>query len=171
MYLSVDRNRTNTDEILNKSKPQSKVKFEKGGKYDRSIVRQFLFEYLSKRLSWSRVIPTMRDDACRYWFVAKSLKEYLLKLGKKEMTYDEIKELLESHAILNYANDVVQEHMVQWIEFMDKHMCDDEHADCGRDKTKPIEFLRPIRYFLYDPSWTMLANYLSKNGDSSLFRE
>jgi len=87
------------------------------------------------------------------------------------LKFDEIKELLESNAILNYANDVAQEHMVQWIEFMDEYMCDDEHADCGRDKSKPIEFLRPIRYFLYDPSWTMLSNYLSKNGDSSLFRE
>jgi len=69
LYLSVDRNRTNSE---------IKVKFEKNKVYDRSTVRKFLFEYLSKRLSWSRVIPTMRDDACRYWFVAKSLKEYLL---------------------------------------------------------------------------------------------
>jgi hypothetical protein len=70
-----------------------------------------LFEYLSGRLSWSRVTPTLRDDACRFWFIAKSVKDYMLLLNKEKLNYDDIAEMLESNAILNYANDIVQIHM------------------------------------------------------------
>ena len=78
LYLSVDRNRTKVENVL---------QIEQDGVYNRSTVRKYLFEYLSKRLSWSRTTPTARDDACRYWFISRSLKEYLIMDGKMEYSY------------------------------------------------------------------------------------
>ena len=54
---------------------------------------------------------------------------------------------------------------------MDKYLCDTDHADCKRSKDQPVDFLRPIRYYLFDPSWSMLANYLFLDGNVQLFKE
>ena len=60
--------------------------------------------------------------------------------------------------------------MSYWVDFMDTYLCDDEFSECHRPKDEPIHFLRPVRFFLYDPSWTMLADYL-KDGDVTNLRD
>ena len=60
--------------------------------------------------------------------------------------------------------------MVDWIEFMDKYLCEEEAADCERAPGSEIHFLRPLRFYLFDPSWSMMAE-LFREKTTKRFRE
>lgn len=79
-YLGNDRNRTAKEGNL--IPDEQKVKFVKGKTYDRSTVRQYLYEYYVARASWSRHDPKMRTDGARFWFFAKGIKDYIILSGK-----------------------------------------------------------------------------------------
>lgn len=68
----------------------------------------------------------MKEDNARYWAFAKSIKDYIIATGKKEFKYEEIEEIIESMAILCYTNDILYYQMIDWINFMDTHLCDYE---------------------------------------------
>lgn len=57
--------------------------------------------------------------------------------------------------------------MLDWIKFMDKYLCEEEAADCGATE---IHFLRPVRFYLFDPSWSMMAE-LFRTKTTNIFRE
>jgi hypothetical protein len=60
--------------------------------------------------------------------------------------------------------------MIDWIKFMDKYLCQEEAADCKRDPNSEIHFLRPVRFYLFDSSWSMMAE-LFRNKTTNIFRE
>ena len=66
------------------------MEFKHGEVYERSVVRRFLYEYISKKVSWSKRNENSRDDGTRYWYIGKSVKDYIIMTGKKEFTYGEI---------------------------------------------------------------------------------
>ena len=68
----------------------------------------------------------MKEDNARYWAFAKIIKDYIVATGKKEFKYEEIEEIIESMAILCYTNDILYYQMIDWINFMDTHLCDYE---------------------------------------------
>ena len=77
--------------------PQSEwVTFEPSKTYNRTTVRRFLYEYISKRVSWSKRDRNSRDDGTRYWYIGKAVKDYIIMSGKEEFTYEEIQEIIES---------------------------------------------------------------------------
>ena len=79
-YLGNDRNRSEKEGNL---VPKDKwIKFEQGKSYHKDLVRQYLFEYYVSRASWSRHEATNRKDGARYWFFAKSIKDYIVLTGK-----------------------------------------------------------------------------------------
>ena len=53
---------------------------------------------------------------------------------------------------------------------MDSHLCHEDGGDCNRDPKSEVNFLRPMRFYLFDPSWTMLGEMI-KNKDTTMFRE
>ena len=71
---------------------------------------------------------------------------------------------------MNYINDLVQTLMLEWIQFMDKYLCGEEAADCERAPGSEIHFLRPVRFYLFDPSWSMMAE-LFRDKTTTMFRE
>ena len=85
------------------------VKFDKnmpGQVFSRTIVRQYLFEYLEARAR------TTNEDIIRneykenkHFFFGKGVKDFILMTGKEQFTFAEIAELIESHAVLNYVSD------------------------------------------------------------------
>ena len=83
--------------------------------YDRSVVRQYLYEYLTKKCRMSRVLSLFHEG--RHFFMAKAVKDYLIMVGKKTFTYDDIQHLIESNAILNYASDM----FLQMMKMVYKH--------------------------------------------------
>lgn len=58
------------------------ILFKPGQVYNRTIVRQFLYEYYAKRATWSRHSINKRDDGSRFYFFAKSVKDYIIATGK-----------------------------------------------------------------------------------------
>ena len=72
------------------------VHFEPSKSYSRSTVRRFLYEYISKRVSWTKRDKNSRDDGTRYWYIGKAVKDYIIMSGKVEFTFEEIQEIVES---------------------------------------------------------------------------
>ena len=66
------------------------VEFKQGEIYERSVVRRFLYEYISKKVSWSKRNENSRDDGTRYWYVGKAVKDYIILSGKERFSYEEI---------------------------------------------------------------------------------
>ena len=93
-----------------------------------------MYEYYVSRVCWSRFSKTMKNDGARYWFFGKAVKDYIIMTGKNEFTYEEIQELIESMAIINFSNDLVFYLMEDWIRFMDTHLCDRHDSLCTPDK-------------------------------------
>ena len=85
-YLHNPRNRTG-DEILSKDQW---IKFEPVKTYNRTVTRQFLYEYYVTRCCWTRHSCEMKDDGARYWFFGKAVKDYIIMAEKTEFTYAEI---------------------------------------------------------------------------------
>ena len=50
----------------------------------------------------------MKNDGARHWYIAKSVKDYIIMLDQTEFSESEISELVESEAILNYGNDMIK---------------------------------------------------------------
>ena len=106
----------------------------------------------------------MKDDGARYWFFGKAVKDYIIMIEKTEFTYAEIQEIIESSVILNMANDITWYLMEDWVRFMDSHLCDREESKCDPDAySKPVHFLRPMQFYLFDPTWGMVQEFLHKN--------
>lgn len=81
--------------------------------------------------------------------------------GKMDFTYADIQELIESQTILNFTNDLVWYLMEDWVKFMDTHLCDRPGSQCDPDAVnKPVHFLRPVQFFLFDPTWAMVQEFL-----------
>ena len=72
------------------------------------MLREYLYKYYVERVSWSRSSPSMKNDGARHWYVAKAVKDYIILLGQNQFSESEIKELIESEAILNFANDMIK---------------------------------------------------------------
>ena len=123
-YLRNNKNRTAEDGNL--IAREEMVLFKPGETYSRSITRQYLYEYYITKASWTRHHKDMKEDNARYWAFAKSIKDYIVATGKKEFKYEEIKEIIESMAILCYTNDILYYQMIDWINFIDTHLCDYE---------------------------------------------
>ena len=94
-------------------------------------------------------------------------------------TIIDIEEIVESQAILNYANDMIKKVMDDWVTFMDQLQCDHkfpdefsiENSKCKEEvAAKEIHFLRPINYFLFDPTWSMVREFLQYNS-TALYME
>lgn len=120
-HMDFPYNRTEKDGNLI---PESDwIKFIPGKTYNRTVVRRFLYEYISKRVSWSRRDKNSRDDGTRYWYIGKAVKDYIILTGKQEFTYEEVQEIIESYSILTYANDLIFYVMEDWIKFMDEQYC------------------------------------------------
>ena len=102
------------------------ILFKPGQSYNRSITRQYLYEYYVKRVAWSRHSADKKDDGARFYYLAKSVKDYIIASGKKEFKYEEIQELIESMAILCFTNDMISYHIDDFINFMDTYLCDYE---------------------------------------------
>jgi len=66
-------------------------------------------------------------------------------------------------SILSYTNDVVTYLMHDWVNFMDTYLCDYEDAQCGRDLSAPVHPERIIQFFIFDPSWAMIQEFIQKN--------
>ena len=153
--LHNDRNRSLADGNLGPA--EQWVKFEKGQSYNRTTTRRFLYEYYVDRACWSRHSIEYKDDGARYWFFGKAIKDYIVMTGKMDFTYEEIQELIESKAIINFTNDMVYYLMEDWVRFMDTHLCDRPDSHCDPDAhSKPVHFLRPMQFFLFDPTWAMV---------------
>ena len=59
---------------------------------------------------WSRDYDTkipMKIDGSKFYNMAKGVKDYIILSGKKQFTFEEIKEIIESMAILCYTNDMI----------------------------------------------------------------
>jgi hypothetical protein len=81
----------NRSEKLGNLIPKSEfVTFEPGNTYDKSVVRRFLFEYISKRVSYSRRNPEQKNDVTRYWYIGKAVKDYIILTGKHHFTFEEV---------------------------------------------------------------------------------
>ena len=81
MYQNQDRNKT---------KRSIEVMLSPSNSYPRATVRKFMFQYYANRISWSRTNVISKEDGCRFWFVAKGVKEYLFMLNQENFTYAEI---------------------------------------------------------------------------------
>ena len=112
-------------------KHKDKFQFKPGHSYSKSEVRRFLTEYYIARISWFRNPSNMKDDPPRFWYAAKAVKDYILITGKKEFSYKEIENLIESKAILNYMNDLIQWLLDTFTIIVDTKMCDDPDSRCG----------------------------------------
>lgn len=75
--------------------------------FSRDVVRQFLYEYLTKRSRVSRV-PYLEFES-RHYFVGKCVKDFIVMSGKTEFTFAEIAEIIEANAMLNYCSDTLQQ--------------------------------------------------------------
>jgi hypothetical protein len=80
------------------------IKFQPGQTYTRSQVRRFLYEYYLKRVQFMLREHLLGNE--KSWLIAKGVKDYLILVGKLEFTYEEIQELIESWAPLNYVQDM-----------------------------------------------------------------
>lgn len=81
------------------------VHFKKYKTYPRSIVRRFLTEYLVEKLIWSNKENDRRDGE-RHYIAAKGVKEFMLLQNKTDYTFNDITSMIDSHAILNFVNDL-----------------------------------------------------------------
>lgn len=57
------------------------------------------------------------------WLIAKGVKDYLILVGKLEFTFDEVQELIESWAPLNYVQDMQRYMLFHWKEYQDNKEC------------------------------------------------
>ena len=99
----------------------------------------------------------MKDDGARFYFFGKAVKDYIIMTKKQEFTYEEIQELIESRAILNYCNDIVKFVMEDWVRYMETHHCYRPGENCPPEVlNKPVHFLKPMQYYLFDSTWVMV---------------
>jgi hypothetical protein len=66
-------------------------------------------------------------------------------------------------SILTYTNDLITYLMHDWVVFMDTKLCDYEAAQCGRDMSVPVHPARTLQFFVFDPSWAMVQEFLQHN--------
>ena len=88
-------------------------------------MRRFLYEYYLRRVSWTRHPKTYKQDQARSYYFSKNVKDYMLMLGKNEYTYEEIQEIIESEAILNYSNDAMWFLLYKLVDDLDTLLCDE----------------------------------------------
>ena len=50
-----------------------------------------------------------------------------------------------------------------WINFMDHYLCDYEGSQCGRDVSEPIPWKRSVGFFIFEPTWAMVAEFITRN--------
>lgn len=74
-------------------------------------------------------------------------------------------------AILCYTNDIVTYLMEDWVNFMDTYLCDYDESQCGRDLTEPVPHARSDAFFLFDPSWAMVQELISKNTSNYFYEK
>lgn len=79
--------------------------------------------------------------------------------------------MIESMAILCYTNDLIHILIEDWIIFMDTYLCDYEAAQCGRDMSEPTNNFRKLEFFLFDPSWSMVEELITKNSSNYFYEK
>lgn len=77
------------------------VKIKPGQTYTRTQVRRFLYEYYMKRSKL--ILRAHLNGNEKNWIIAKGVKDYIIMTGKLEFTYEEIEEMIESWAAINYV--------------------------------------------------------------------
>jgi len=95
----------------------------------------------------------------------------MIASGKEEFKFEEIQEMIESMAVLCYTNDLMHILIEDWIIFMDTYLCDYEGAQCGRDMSEPTNNFRKLEFFLFDPSWAMVQELITKNSSNYFYEK
>ena len=111
------------------------IKFQPGHTYTRSQVRRFFWEFYYKK---GKMMLRMHKHAYdKSWLIAKGVKDYLILVGKLEFTYEEVEELIESQAALNYVQDMQRYMLFNWKEYHDNQECyyksEEELKAMGKD--------------------------------------
>jgi hypothetical protein len=53
--------------------------------------------------------------------------------------------------------------MIDWTKFMDVYWCYRDQQCKDDVMNNPVHFLRPMRYFMFDPTWSMVQEFLQNN--------
>ena len=61
--------------------------------------------------------------ADRSWQFAKGIKDYMIMVGKNEYSYEEIQEIIESEAALNFAQDLYRYSALYFWEWRANKEC------------------------------------------------
>ena len=80
--------------------------FEGDLTFDRSTVRQYLYEYHVKRLRMSNV---RAYKPFMHYIVAKATKDLILLTGKHELRLSEIETIIDKKVLLRFMNEMLNE--------------------------------------------------------------
>lgn len=92
-------------QLTDKSKKVQQL-FEGDLAFDRSVVRQYLYEYHVKRL---RMTGERGYKPIMHYIVAKATKDLLLQTGMQEFIIADIAAIIDGKMLLNYMNRMFNE--------------------------------------------------------------
>lgn len=74
-------------------------------------MRRYIEKYFPERIHWTGIDPVHNDtrerDTHRYYWAAKTAKDFVILTGKTSFTYNEVKMYFDERMILNYLNELV----------------------------------------------------------------
>lgn len=144
------------------------IVFKPGQSYDRSVVRRFLVEYYMYSMRW--IGTNEIEDGPRHYLILKSVKDYLSYFNKKTFTYEEIKDIVETQQILNYANDL-QLYIGRRISFWrDRVECYTEMCTYKYKDFSDVTNMEQVKAMIYNPAYIMLEEFIEYN-NNDLFYE
>ena len=87
---------------------------------------------------------------------SKGVKDYILLTGKKEFTFEEIEEMIESWAIPNFVGDMMRYSLFHLKSFNEHHDCYvlseqellTKGKDCSKDKITTFDIFHSFNYYL-----------------------
>lgn len=113
---------------------------------NKTEARWLIYEYYARIKEPLKLsVEDLTDYRYNQYYLAKATKEYLLKLGQQSFTYEEVKELIESEAILNYANDIKKIVMNEFNRYWYKEVCNPNDFSCSKPNRNNDAFIAMIK--------------------------